>query len=422
MKSLLIKSISVAAAIITTLSSIAFCVSYAVSWPEINSNKPLKAYTISSDESIPAYSSSSLSHQNGTILSTDEIHVYEISQNGKGEYVAYCSYPIPNGRKIAFIPLSAVTTATAPSETYTSREAVTAYSKANSSSNESNINKGDTVYKLAENGSWTQVIYNIGQASNPSGWRMAWIPSNNYSNSIRPVDRATFPSSPEKISVKKTSGTTAEIKFTAVSGATGYIVYISRDNSNFEICEKTTKTSASVTIKENAVCYFRICAYKTEKDGSESLGNPAKTAAVKFSPYNTAAAVSYAKQHASEGKVLCAEFIADCVAQADIVIPDVRCYKSSTKSLAGNSLGAGTNPRTDSEAQLRWFKDNGFVVIKNPINSQISVGDLVWNTADGDDNVVIITGMSNNGTPLYSSVNTDCDTPLDSARFLVKLS
>lgn len=152
-----------------------------------------------------------------------------------------------------------------------------------------------------------------------------------------------------------------------------------------------------------------------------SVAQKASSAAKKR--YNTSAAVAYAKQHAYDGKGLCAEFVADCVAQAGIKIPNYSYYSSSTKSLTGNSLGIYTNPYTCSEAQLRWFKDNGFTVIKNPSFSQISVGDLVWNSSDGDDHVMIITGKNSSGRPLYSAHNKPkLDAPLYSVSFLVKLT
>lgn len=355
MKKKLAKILSVILVVMTIFSSISIIASAAVAWPKGN-GYPIKVYTISTGNNTKAYSSSSLSSKKGVIYASDELYIYNIGKNNKGKYFAYGSYPVSNGRKYAYIPLNVITTATAPTAVYTSRATLTTYRRANNSLTAGSISKGDKVYRLASSGSWTQVLYNLGSANNPSGWRMAWIPTVNYNNYIKPASQ----------------------------------------NSNSNV---SAAVNAALTAAQKAAA-------------NASKGR-----------YNTAAAVSYAKQHAYDGKGLCAEFVADCVAKAGIKIPNYSYYSSSTKSLTGSSLGAYTNPYTCSEAQLKWFKDNGFKVIKNPSYSQISVGDLVWNTDDGDNHVVIITGKNSNGTPLYTAHNNArLDAPLYTANFLVKLT
>ena len=139
--------------------------------------------------------------------------------------------------------------------------------------------------------------------------------------------------------------------------------------------------------------------------------------------YNVTAAVNYALAHAKDGQGLCAEFVSKCVAQGGIKIPNQSYYSSSSKSLTGNALGAYTNPYIASEAQLKWFSEKGYKVIKNPSYSQMSLGDLVYNTNDGDDHVVIITGFDTDGRPLICAHNRAYrNQRLWAASFLVKLS
>lgn len=357
MKKKIAKSISIILVILTVLGSMSIMASAAVSWPKGN-GKPIKVYTISTGNNTKAYSSASLSSKKGTIYASDELYVYKTGKNNNGTYFAYCSYPVSNGRKNAYIPLSAITTAKAPTAVYTAKANLTTYRRSSGSATAGSISSGDRVYRLASKGSRTQVLYNIGSVSNPSGWRMAWVSTNNFNNYIK--------------------------------------------NSSSKNSSSDANVSAAV---------------------SAALAAAQKAAASANKGYNASAAVAYAKQHAYDGKGLCAEFVADCVAQAGIKIPNYSYYSSSTKSLTGRNLGAYTNPYTCSEAQLRWFKDNGYKVISNPSNSQISVGDLVWNTGDGDNHVVIITGKNSSGTPLYSAHNNArCNATLYAASFVVKLA
>lgn len=233
----------------------------------------------------------------------------------------------------------------------------------------------------------------------------------------------SLPSAPKNVNVEKLSGTKMKISYDSVPGATGYLIYYSKNNSDFEPYGKTKKTSANITIKENASYYFKVCAYRKESYGTYK-GSFSYTDAVKFSVYDVDAAVNYAKKTAYDGIGWCAEYTARAVAKGGINIPNkANYYSPSTKSLTNRTLDDYTNPYTCSEAQLRWFKDQGYTVIKNPSYSQISLGDLVWNTGDGDNHVVIITGFNKNGTPLYSAHhNPALNVPLGSAKFVVKLS
>lgn len=166
----------------TTLS-----VQAAVSWPSISSSKPIKAYTISTGNNTTAYSNSNLNSKIGTIYASDELYIQSIGKNSAGKYYCKLTYPTSNGRKTAYTPLSIVTNATSPSGQYKATGSITTYRRASSSSKAGSIANGDTVYKLSTSGSYVQVLYNIGSASNPSGWRMAWITTSNFNQYVKAV-------------------------------------------------------------------------------------------------------------------------------------------------------------------------------------------------------------------------------------------
>ncbi|MBE6755667.1 MAG: M23 family metallopeptidase [Ruminococcaceae bacterium] len=180
-KKVSVKVLAIIICMVTVCSM--FTISFsAASWPSISSGKPIKVYTISTGNNTTAYTSTSLSSKKGTIYASDEVHIYQIGKNSNGKYYAYCSYPISSGRKNAYIPLSVVTKATAPASPITAKTTATTYRRASTSLKAGSISKGDKVYKLAVSGSYTQVLYNIGSASNPSGWRMAWVTTSQYNN------------------------------------------------------------------------------------------------------------------------------------------------------------------------------------------------------------------------------------------------
>ena len=86
-------------------------VSAAVSWPSIGKNRPIKAYTLSTGNNTTSYSTKNLTNKRGTVYASDELNIYAIGKNSKGTYYIYASYPISNGQKYAYLPLSVVTKA-----------------------------------------------------------------------------------------------------------------------------------------------------------------------------------------------------------------------------------------------------------------------------------------------------------------------
>ena len=104
MKKKLVKILSVVLIIMTVFSSVSILASAAVAWPKGN-GYPIKVYTISTGNNTKAYSSSSFSSKKGVIYASDELYIYNIGKNSKGNYFAYGSYPVSNGRKYAYPPL-----------------------------------------------------------------------------------------------------------------------------------------------------------------------------------------------------------------------------------------------------------------------------------------------------------------------------
>lgn len=191
-------------------------------FPSLSTSRPLKVYTISTGNTTPAYGSQSTSNKIGTIYADDELWVYSIS----GSW-AYLSYPTASGRKNAYVPLSTITSDNATHVTSIARAQVTAYRRASTSTYGSTyyVSSGDSVTKVATNGSFVQVIYPIS-----GGYRMGWVTSTNYDAYIKPAAVASKPTSP-KISINKTSCMTSEtIQFTySATNATGYTIGIDRD-------------------------------------------------------------------------------------------------------------------------------------------------------------------------------------------------
>lgn len=159
-------------------------VSAAVSWPNFNSNKPIKTYTISTGNNTTAYSNANLNSKIGTIYASDELQIQSIGKNSAGTWYCKLTYPTSKGRKTGYVALSVVTKVTAPSAKYTAKAGITTYRRASSSATAGSIAKGDIVYKLTTSGSYVQVLYNTGSSSNPTGWKMAWITSSNFDKYI----------------------------------------------------------------------------------------------------------------------------------------------------------------------------------------------------------------------------------------------
>lgn len=149
-----------------------------INWP-ITGQKYMIAYTISNKNNTVAYSGPDLKTKIGTIYASDDVRVYSIEDD-----YAYVSYPVSNNRrKYAYIPISAIAGNDSPCECKTASSSIKTYSRPGGT-RVGSIYSGDVVYKVAESGKYTQIVYNIGSASDTTCYRMAWILTSEYSSLI----------------------------------------------------------------------------------------------------------------------------------------------------------------------------------------------------------------------------------------------
>lgn len=181
------KSLFISVLTIMMFLSSSITVYAAVSWPSINNNKPIKAFTINTANNTSAYSDSTFKRKVGTIDASDELSIQSIYQNRNEQWGCEVTYLTARGRKTAHILLSAITSATEVSGRYIATASITSYRRALASLKAGSISKGDTVYKLTEQGSYVQVLYNIGSVSNPSRWRMAWVTMDDFNKYVQAV-------------------------------------------------------------------------------------------------------------------------------------------------------------------------------------------------------------------------------------------
>lgn len=162
-------------------------------WPG-SASKPVKAYTISNSNNTTAYSTSDLTAKKGTVYASDECYIKTIKQNSRGKWVANITYPTGRGRKDAWVPLSVFTSATTPGAKSTATGSFNTVRRPGGSKAGS-VSKNDTVYRLGSSNGYVQILYNIGSASSPTGWRMAWVNSSTYNNYVKSSSAASSSSS-----------------------------------------------------------------------------------------------------------------------------------------------------------------------------------------------------------------------------------
>lgn len=147
-----------------------------------------KVFTLAKSGTTIPYTTSSLKTR-GTVTygassssyidnASDEVYLLDVGVKN-GVCWGYVSYPTAsNGRVKAYINLSAITTATTGTSTPKTMASATFYCAnryGNSVSSSYYVSRGDTVYKLATKGSYTQILY-------PSGsvYRIGWCKSSDY--------------------------------------------------------------------------------------------------------------------------------------------------------------------------------------------------------------------------------------------------
>lgn len=130
-----------------------------VSFPSISSNQYISTYALASSGRINAYSSASLSSPEANRYvdaSTDLCRIVAISGNA-----VQVSYPISNGRRTAWFPLSQFMTSGTVTSCKTSTGRFTVYRRDSGSATIGSVYQNDTVYVLGSSAGRTQLIYPV---------------------------------------------------------------------------------------------------------------------------------------------------------------------------------------------------------------------------------------------------------------------
>ena len=163
-----------------SISASAFEWGYAstFSYVVFSTSKPMKVYAISNSHRIPVYSDANLtSPEKGRYIygDTDEIWIYSINNNSRGERYAYASYPTSSGRRNTYIPLSTVTNGTFGIASKMATSLITTYKKPGGAVYGS-ISAGDLIEVIDISGAYSQVIYPVTNSRNQTvAYKMAYV-------------------------------------------------------------------------------------------------------------------------------------------------------------------------------------------------------------------------------------------------------
>lgn len=137
-----------------------------VKWP---ATSKIKTYVKSTGNDTTVYQTATSTAKYGTIYATDLITINKYDSSSKRVNV---TYPVSNGTKTGWIPLSAVTSSTWNTATAkkTASAKMTTYRRSSGSAEMGYISKGDVYYVIASANGRTQVIYPIS-----GGYKIGWI-------------------------------------------------------------------------------------------------------------------------------------------------------------------------------------------------------------------------------------------------------
>ncbi len=153
----------------------------------VSDSKYCRTYTLANTGITKPYTSSSLStrgYYNGSkeISSSgawigndvDQIYIYDVGVNDKGQEWARISYPAGSKRLTAYIFLSDITKANGTQQTYTATGKFYCSTRSYTANSSSYwVDAGDKVVHIACEGGKTQILYPIG-ANGKNGYRLAW--------------------------------------------------------------------------------------------------------------------------------------------------------------------------------------------------------------------------------------------------------
>jgi len=147
-----------------------------------------RAYPLSTSNNTKVYMTNTLKKRgtsspkkayNAVVYASDEMYVYRLTED-----YAYISYPTSSGRRYGYVKMSDISALNYRNNAKTSQATITTYKRAGRGKYGS-ISKGDSVYSLAKNGNYVQVVYPVG-----SNYKIGWITLSNYNTYINVSNKA----------------------------------------------------------------------------------------------------------------------------------------------------------------------------------------------------------------------------------------
>lgn len=159
-------------------------------WPSISSSKYMACYALSNSRHIRVYPNANLNTpESGRYVwgDSDELRVFKIAQNSKGQWYIFFSYPVGNSRRNAYAPLSVIAGVSKPTAIKTATSQITAYKKANTSSYYGYVSANDQVLVCGTSGgSLTRVVYPVTNSRNQTvSYKMAFVKTTDLNRKAR---------------------------------------------------------------------------------------------------------------------------------------------------------------------------------------------------------------------------------------------
>lgn len=173
------------AVFLVMLLTVLFSATVFAAIPSISGTRYIKTFGMSTANNTPVYTNARLNQQGtsspfkayrATIYASDEIYVFAMNNT-----YSLVSYPTSSGRKQGYVRTSSLTYNNFSQNPLKSRKAITVYRRPGGLSYGS-IYNGDSVWTVARQGNYTQVVYPAGNV-----YKMAWITNNDYNNYIAPA-------------------------------------------------------------------------------------------------------------------------------------------------------------------------------------------------------------------------------------------
>ncbi len=145
----------------------------------------IKTYVLSTKNNTTVYQTATSTKKYGTIYASDLITIKGYDKSKKRIKV---TYPVSNGSKTGWIPLSAVTKSAwnSAQKDYKVGKKATTYRRSDGKTEFGYISKGDKISVIATSGSYSQVIYPIS-----GGYKMGWAKTKDLIEETKEPDKPT---------------------------------------------------------------------------------------------------------------------------------------------------------------------------------------------------------------------------------------